>query len=284
MEDLDYAGYLRELARDDRTRVRVERPDPAWAVVRLDDPENHNALSGPLTVQLQAALEGLVADPALRALVLTGTGDFFSVGGDWKLMRERAHGATQRAEGTPGLWRWIRRQFGGIARTLAGCDAIVVSALNGDAAGVALAWALASDVVLAAEDARLVTAFARIGLVPEVGTSWILTRRLGYAGALEVVLRGDPLSAAEARELGLVNEVVPRAELEKRARAWCERVTALPDHVPAMSKALLRAAADMSWPHALVTEEFAEPGTFTTRAHRERIEALLAGRARALGR
>lgn len=277
MPDPDYATYLRELAADSTPRVRVERPDPAWAVVRLDDPDNHNALSGPLTLQLQAALEELASDPALRALVLTGTGDFFSVGGDWKLMRDRAHGATARAEGSPGLWRWIRRQFGGIARTLAGCDAIVITAMNGDAAGVALAWALASDVILAADHARLVTAFARIGLLPEVGTSWALTRRLGYPRALELVLRGEPLSAAEACELGLVNEVVPAEALEARARAWCERVVALPDHVPAMSKTLLRAAADMSWPHAMAMEEFAEPGTFTTRAHRERIEALLAG-------
>ena len=273
---LDYAEWLDRLARDERKLVAVERRDPASAVLRMDDPANHNALSGVLTIQLQQALAALCADPRLRTIVLTGTGDFFSVGGDWQMMEERAHSYAQRAEGTTGLWRWIRRQFGGIARQIAGTEKIVVAAINGHAAGVALAWALNCDLIFAAEDARLATAFARIGLVPEIGTNWALTRRLGYARAMELVLRGGAITGREAAEMGLVNAALPKAELLAHALSWCERISNLPEHVPAMTKPILRAACDAPFEHTLLLEEYAEPNTFTTRAHQETVRALLA--------
>ena len=93
------------------------------------------------------------------------------------------------------MWRWIRREFGGIARLIAGSDTIFVAALNGAAAGVGLAWALTCDLVIASDHAVIVPAFGRLGLIPEVGTSWALTRRLGYQGALAYYLRGDHIDA-----------------------------------------------------------------------------------------
>src|SRR5262245_10097259 len=273
---LDYAGWLDEIHRDERKLVAVERREGDCAVVRMDDPGNHNALSGPLTIQLQRALAELCADPRVRSIVLTGTGEFFSVGGDWQMMLERAHSYGERAEGTTGLWRWIRRQFGGIARQITGTEKIVIAALNGHAAGVALAWALNCDLIFAAEDARLATAFARIGLVPEIGTNWALTRRLGYARAMELVLRGGAITGREAAQMGLVNAALPKAELLTHALGWCERIAALPEHVPAMTKPILRAACDAPFEHTLLLEEYAEPNTFTTRSHQETVRALLA--------
>jgi 2-(1,2-epoxy-1,2-dihydrophenyl)acetyl-CoA isomerase len=189
----------------------------------MDDPENMNALSGTLTVQLRDTLEASLRDPAVRAVVLTGSDPAFSVGGDWKLMTGRAHSYAERDEGTTGLWQWIRYQFGGIARLITQSDTPVIAAINGAAAGVALAWALNCDLILASDRARLVTAFGRIGLVPEVGTNWLLTRRLGYAKAFELFVRGNVLSAAEALDLGLVNEVLaarrPHARRDQVGRA-----------------------------------------------------------------
>jgi len=114
---------------------------------------------------------------------------------------------------TADAWRWIRRQFGGVARIITSTDKLFVAALNGPAAGVGLAWALACDIVLASERAVLVPAFGRLGLVPEVGTSWLLTRRLGYHGAIAYYLRGRHIGAEDALELGLVEEVHPHDEL-----------------------------------------------------------------------
>jgi 2-(1,2-epoxy-1,2-dihydrophenyl)acetyl-CoA isomerase len=132
-------------------------------------------------------------------------------------------------------------------------------------------------VIVASERARIVPAFGRIGLLPEVGTGWLLTRRLGYQRTFGLFAAGRHLSGAEALELGLVNEAVAHEELMPAALRWAEHVRRLPPHVVPMMKPLLRAAADMTWDQAIAMEEFAEPGTFTTRAHRDAVAELLKG-------
>lgn len=282
MKELAYHDYIAALREDKQQRVKLERPMDGVAVVTMDDPGNMNALGGPLTVQLRDMLESTLRDPRVRVVILTGTDPAFSVGGDWKLMTDRAHSYGLRDEGTTGLWQWIRQQFGGIARLITQSDTPVIAAVNGAAAGVALAWALNCDLILASERAQLVTAFGRIGLVPEVGTNWLLTRRLGHARAFELFVRGNILGAREAEELGLVNEVLAHGDLMPGAMKWAERILRLPEYVVSMTKPLMRGAADMSWHQAILAEEFAEPNTFTTRAHQEAVRALLAGEARAI--
>ena len=270
-----YDDFVAAARADERTLVAVDRAD-THAVVRLDDPPSLNALSAPLTLQLHDALRELAADPALRTIVLTGTDPAFSAGGDLNLMRGYAHPVAEAAdEGTPALWRWIRGEFGGIARLITRTDKTFLAAVNGAAAGVGLAFVLASDLILVSERARIVPAFGRIGLLPEVGNSWLLTRRLGYQGAYALFASGRHLSGAEAHELGLANELVAHDELLDAARTWSERIDALPDHVARMTKPLLRSAADLTWEQAITMEEFAEPGCFTTRAHRDAVQALL---------
>jgi 2-(1,2-epoxy-1,2-dihydrophenyl)acetyl-CoA isomerase len=255
--------------------VLVERAG-AHATVTLNDPAKLNPLSAALTVRLRDALTELVADESVRAIVLTGTDPAFSAGGDLRLMRDTAQPMLGAAGGTPELWRWIRMEFGGIARLIARSDKAFVGAVNGAAAGVGLAFVLACDLILVSERARLVPAFGRIGLLPEVGTSWLLTRRLGYQRTFELFAGGRHLSGAEAAEIGLANAVVEHEQLMPRAREWCARIEALPPHVTAMMKPLLRGAADMTWEQAIAMEEFAEPGCFTTEAHRIAVAELLA--------
>jgi 2-(1,2-epoxy-1,2-dihydrophenyl)acetyl-CoA isomerase len=255
--------------------VQVERAD-AHAIVRMHDPDRLNALSAPLTLQLLDTLTELTEDASIRAIVLTGSDPAFSAGGDLRLMRDHAHKMVDESPGgATDAWRWIRRQFGGVTRAIVKADKPVIAAVNGAAAGVGLAFALASDVIVASDRARIVPAFGRIGLVPEVGNSWLMTRRLGYQRAFELFTEGRILSGAEAAELGLVNEVVPHAELIPTALAHVERMSALPPHVVPMTKTLLRQAADMSWDQAIAMEEFAEPMCFTTTGHREAVAELL---------
>jgi 2-(1,2-epoxy-1,2-dihydrophenyl)acetyl-CoA isomerase len=269
-----YEGVLREAAEGGEGLVEVERRGDV-ALVRMNDPAKRNALSAALTVRLHAALREAAADPGVRAVVLTGAGGAFSAGGDLRLMTSVAHPlADEGAEGAADLWRWIRYQFGGVVRTIVQSDKIFVAAVGGAAAGVGLAFALACDVIVASEAARFVLAFGPLGLVPEVGTSWLLTRRLGYHATLDLYLSGRPLEAAEAARLGLVSELVPPGAEVDRALAACERLRALPAHALAMTKPLLRAVGDMSWHHALTMEEFAEPACFTTDAHREGVRAV----------
>src|SRR5919197_3366818 len=117
-------------------------------------------------------------------------------------------------------WRWIRWQFGGVVRTIAKSDKVFIAAVNGAAAGVGLAFALASDLVLASERARFVSAFMKIGLLPEVGTSWLLTRRIGYQRTFELFAGGRELSGKEAVRLGFANAVVPHEELPTDEPEW----------------------------------------------------------------
>jgi 2-(1,2-epoxy-1,2-dihydrophenyl)acetyl-CoA isomerase len=255
--------------------VLVQRAG-AHAVVTLNDPEKLNPLSAALTVRLREALTELAADESVRAIVLTGADPAFSAGGDLRLMRDTAQPMLAAGGGTPELWRWIRMEFGGIARLIARSDTAFVAAVNGAAAGVGLAFALACDLILVSERARLVPAFGRIGLLPEVGTSWLLTRRLGYQRTFALFASGRHLGGAEAAELGLANAVVAHDRLLPEALEWCARIEALPAHVGTMMKPLLRAAADLSWEQAIAMEEFAEPGCFTTEAHRAAVAELLA--------
>jgi 2-(1,2-epoxy-1,2-dihydrophenyl)acetyl-CoA isomerase len=257
-------------------RIRVEHRGDR-AVVTLDEPDRLNVLSAPLTRQLRHTLDTLVADPDIRTIVLTGADPGFSAGGDLRMMRTAVERLTE-PEGVADVWRWIRREFGSIARLIAGSDTIFLAALNGPAAGVGLAWALTCDLTIASERAVIVPAFGRLGLIPEVGTSWALTRRLGYQGTLAYYLRGEHIDAHAAQRLGLVQQVVAHDQLLAAADEWCSRVAAMPPHAVAMTKPLLRAAADASWNDALTLEEFAEPTCFTTAAFADSVHTLLGAR------
>jgi 2-(1,2-epoxy-1,2-dihydrophenyl)acetyl-CoA isomerase len=261
---------------DGPLRVRVEHRGDR-ALVTLAEPERRNVLSAPLVRQLRRGLEELVREPELRTIVLTGADPGFSAGGDRRMMQTAIEHLGDPA-GTTDIWRWIRHQFGAIARLIARSDRTFVAALNGPAAGVGLAWALACDIAIASERAVIVPAFGKLGLLPEVGTSWAMTRHLGYQGAYAYYLRGEHIDAQAALRMGLVQEVVPHEQLLVAANRWCDRVSAMPPHAMEMTKPLLRATADADWEGALTLEEFAEPSCFTTEAFAQAVAAASGAR------
>lgn len=272
---MDYAGLIADCCADPRRFIHVtfER-DGAVAIVRMQDPERLNALSPTLCWQLRETLQALAHDPALRVLVLTGADPAFCAGGDLDFIASAQDTLREGDEGAVTIWRWIRQQFGGVARLLAGMDAYCIAAVNGAAAGVGLAFALACDHRIASERAELVPAFGRIGLVPEVGTSWFLTRKLGPGRALDLYIDGGRLAAEHALALGLVDRMVIHELLLAAARERAERVLALPAHTVQLAKRQLRQVADLSWEAAIALEEFAEPLCFTTGAHRSAVAQL----------
>jgi 2-(1,2-epoxy-1,2-dihydrophenyl)acetyl-CoA isomerase len=231
-----------------------------------------------MMLQLRRALDDLAGDDALRAIVITGAGKGFSTGGDLRLMDNavRRFDVAEDEDGATSPWRFIRYQFGSVVRTIARTDKLFVAAINGPAAGVGLAFALTCDVAVASERAVLVPAFGRLGLLPEVGTSWALTRRLGYQRALQFYVAGRHIEAGEALELDLVHEVVPHDQLAPAADRWCDHAAELPAHALQMAKPLLRSAADSTWEGSLTMEEFAEPICFTTRDFGRSVGAMLA--------
>jgi 2-(1,2-epoxy-1,2-dihydrophenyl)acetyl-CoA isomerase len=275
MTTTTYAGVVAEGRASEERLVEVERLGDR-AIVTLSDPDKRNALSAPLMLQLLAATEELARAPEVRSIVLTGAGPGFSTGGDLRMMQdavEQLH-APDDEEGATLPWQWIRYQFGAMVRLIGRTDKAFIAALNGPAAGVGLAFALTCDIAIAAQDAVIVPAFGRLGLVPEVGTSWALTRALGYRRAFAYYVGGEHIDAARAAELGLVNEVVPAAELMDRAHGWCDRIAGLPAHALPIAKPLLRAGADLPWEQALTMEEFAEPLCFTTRGFADGVEGV----------
>ena len=275
---IGYRDLVTRARNGQRRNVDVERRD-GYAIVRMNEPEALNPLNGPMTIQLLDHLRQLAEEPARRAVILTGTDPSFSAGGDLRGMAATVHPLVDHSpEGATAMWRWIRYEFGAVVRLIVHSDRLFVAAINGPAAGVGLAFAMACDLVIASDRARLLTAFGRIGLVPEVGLGWLLTRRLGYHKTMELFVSGTILSAEQALGLGLVNEVVPHAQLRPRAQHWWERAMALPAHALDMTKPLLRSVADMSWDQAIAMEEFAEPMYFTTQAHREAVAEMLGRR------
>ncbi|MEA2125353.1 MAG: 2-(1,2-epoxy,2-dihydrophenyl)acetyl-CoA isomerase [Solirubrobacteraceae bacterium] len=270
-----YTEVVAEGRADERELVTVERSGDR-AVMTLADPDKLNVLSAPLMIQLIAHAGELVRDDAIRAIVLTGAGRAFSTGGDLRMMRDAVDGFKDPAnvEGATLPWQWIRYQFGAMVRLIGRSDTPFIAALNGPAAGVGLAFALTCDLAVAAEGAVIVPAFGRLGLVPEVGTSWALTRALGYRRAFAYYVGGEHIDARRALELGLVNEVVPGGELLAAADRWCDRIASLPRHALPIAKPLLRGAADASWEQALTLEEFAEPMCFTTRGFADGVAAV----------
>ena len=275
MNEKTYADLIRECEADTHRYVEVSS-DGQIATVTLNNPQRLNSLTPVLCYQLQQALRPLMDAPEVRVIILTGADPAFCAGGDLDFILMAEESLRRGDEGAVTVWRWIRRQFGGVARLLAQSDKYVISALNGPAAGVGLSFAFASDYLLASERARLVLAFAAIGLVPEVGCNWQLTRRLGYQKAMELFIAGERLSAERSLELGLVNRVVPHDRLLDEAHAWANRVCALPANVVEMAKVQMRKVVDMPWDQAIVMEEFAEPICFTPQSHRDAVRAMQA--------
>jgi 2-(1,2-epoxy-1,2-dihydrophenyl)acetyl-CoA isomerase len=271
-----YRELIAECEAESRCYVEVTR-DGAVATVRLNHPQRLNSLTPALCYQLHQRLRELTPDPAVRVIVLTGTDPAFCAGGDLEFIQRGEQSIRSGEEGATTIWRWIRQQFGGVARLLTQSDKYFIAALNGPAAGVGLSFAFGCDYLLASERTELVLAFGRIGLVPEVGTNWQLTRRLGYHKAMELFVSGERLPAGRALELGLVNRIVPHERLLAEAQDWAAKVCRLPESVTAMAKTQMRKVADMSWEQAIVMEEFAEPICFTTEAHRSAIRQMLAG-------
>ena len=213
--------------------LRVEIDGPV-ATLTLDRPEALNALTAPIKVALRKALESIAADRSVRAVILTGAGRAFCAGQDLA-ERDEPDAAPLEVE--------LRERYNPIVRLLRSMGQPVIAAVNGVAAGAGASIALACDIRIAAEEARFVLAFGRIGLVPDSGATWFLPRLVGSARATEMALVGDPIDAEHALRIGLVSKVVPRDELLAAARALADQLSAAAPLAIAMTKQAL----DRTW-------------------------------------
>jgi len=241
--------------------------DRAGAVttITLNRPDARNALDMVMRRELVAALDEVEADAAARVLVLTGAGGHFSAGGDVKSMQGPQTSAQGRARVTA-LNRLVMRLFE--------FPRPVIAMVDGFAVGAGCNLALCCDLIVASDRARFGEVFAKIGLVPDGGGSWLLPRLVGMARAKELIFTADIIDAAEAARIGLVNRVVPAAELAQVTRALAERIAQGPAKVLAMAKHMVNRAASSDLAAALDVEAFSQAIAITGDEHREGLAAF----------
>ena len=208
------------------TRYAVE---DGVATITLDRPERHNAWTPEMGEQYFDHLERAAADPAVRAIVVTGAGRSFCPGLDMGGLSAVATAGEAERSTRPQTFPL-------------GIPKPVVAAINGACAGIGLSMALMCDIRFAAAGAKLTTSFARRGLVAEHGTSWILPRLVGTARALDLLLSGRVVLAEEARDLGLVNFVVPPERVLAAAQDYARDVArnASPSSMSVIKRQVLR--------------------------------------------
>jgi 2-(1,2-epoxy-1,2-dihydrophenyl)acetyl-CoA isomerase len=240
----------------------------AVATITLDRPDALNALTVELKVALRDAVERAAADDGVRAVVLTGAGRAFCVGQD---LREHADSL---AAGDTDL-ETVRAHYNPIVTALAELPKPVVAAVNGMAAGAGASLAFACDFRIAADNARILMAFTGIGLGPDTGASWTLQRLVGYGRATALLMLSEPVSAEQALEMGLVNAVVPAADVAAAAAELAGRLAAGPTVAYAGVKRALAVAATSDLATALETEADVQAACGRTADHRNATEAFL---------
>lgn len=213
------------------------------ATLTLNRPDSLNALNAELRSELLAAVKAARTDDATRVLVLTGAGRGFCAGADLR-----------GGSGERDFRRVLTDEYNPLITAIRALPKPVVAAVNGVAAGAGVSLAFAADLVIAAEDARFVPAFNRIGLVPDSGLARTLVRAMGRHRALEILLGERQLTAAAAHEAGLVAAVVPGDRLAAAALELGQRLAAGAVAAIGLTKRLLNRAEDDSLADALSLE------------------------------
>ena len=215
--------------------VRVEIND-GWRRIVMNRPDKLNAVNAAMLTRMVAALDEAEADPATRALLLTGEGRGFCSG------QELGPDVTPGPDGPPDLEKLAGTYHHEVVRRMRASRLPIVCAVNGVAAGAGASFALAGDVVIAARSARFVQAFIRIGLVPDSGATWFLPRLAGDARARAMAMLGDAIDANTAAAWGLVWRSVDDSDLVKEAEAIAARLAAAPAGALAAIKRLFDAS------------------------------------------
>ena len=229
---------------DNELLARVE-DQVLW--LTLNRPDAGNAITPAVRNRLIEHLDAANSSFEVRAIVLTATGDrHFCTGADLRTGRvtppPKPEGAPDRVAGEAA--RMIRTGIQRLIGAMLDCEKPILTAVNGTAAGGGAAMVLASDLVVAADHARIIQVFVRRGLIPDGGGTYLLPRLVGLQKAKELVFFGDDLGAADAERIGLVNKVVPGAELAAAAGDWARRLAQGPTRTIGFAKRLLNRSLD----------------------------------------
>ena len=240
----------------------------AVLTITLNRPDVYNAINRAMHEGLAAALVD-AADPAIRAVVLTGAGRGFCAGQDLREFQELPGGVRDALEET----------YHPNVRAIRALEKPVLAAINGACAGAGLSLACVCDVRVASSDATFVPGFIGIGLVPDAGGTWFIHRLLGFARAFEWMVSNRRLTAAAALEWGLVSEEIPAAEFADRVAERAAWYAALPTRGVAMTKQLFEHAHNASLEEQLALEAELQHAATQTADFGEGVQAFLEKRA-----
>lgn len=240
------------------------------ATVTLNNPSRLNALSVQMMEELGSALDDSAADPELRVLVLTGAGRGFCAGAD----------LSDLPPGSNGPGNAMDEVLNPVIKKLADLPVPTIAAVNGVAAGGGYGVALACDLVIAAETARFILVFTpQLGIIPDLGASWHAPRALGRARAIAATFFGDPMSAAEAVESGLIWKCVPDGELTREVDRASEKLRAGPTKAYPVVRRAFDAASTQTLHEQLDLEAREQQALLATDDFKEGVRAFLNGRS-----
>lgn len=249
--------------------------DTATGVVTLtlDRPERYNALTFEVYDELKQVFEALDTEPGVRSIVLTGEGKAFCTGGDVHDIIGELFGRDYR-----GLLDFTRRT-GALILAMLRCRRPIVGAINGQVAGAGAVITAACDLRIASEDARIAYLFTKVGLSgADMGASWLLPRIVGMGRAMELLMCGDFIDAAEAYRIGLYNRVVSKEQVVDEARQWAERLARGPSFGLEITKKMVLREASMDLESAMAAEVEIQAACMEDPNFRESYDAFVAKR------
>jgi len=246
--------------------------------ITLNRPDTGNAMTQAMRNQIADWLDEASADPLVRCVVITGTGEKgFCTGADLRGGRiqppPRPEGVPERIVGDAA--RMIRTGWQRLINSVLDCEKPVIAGVNGTAAGGGCNLVLACDMVIMAEEARLIEVFIRRGIIPDAGGIYLLPRIVGTHRAKEIMFFGDDVSAADAERFGIANRVVPRADLEKVLTEWAERLATMPTKAIGITKGLVNRSFESDRITALTEEAWGQELNSATQDSVEGVQSFV---------
>lgn len=238
------------------------------ATMTMNRPQKLNAMNEEMWTEMVAVFDSLDRDEDVRVLIITGEGKAFCAGGDVSPAKQGGEKVLEMNH-SESIRRYERAHALEVTRHLRRLEIPVIAMVNGVAAGGGMDLALGCDIRIGCENTRFIVAFTRLGITPAMGGTWFLPRILGYPRAAEIVFTGDPIEAKEAEKLGLLNRLVPSAELENETMVLATKIASNPPIALRLAKLQMFKALtgdlddnlDLSAPLqtiALLTEDYQE--------------------------
>ena len=247
------------------------------AVITLNRPERYNAVNQDLVDGINESLSVVESDNNIRAVVLTGNGKGFCAGADMSVFGDEVS-AEQRSEYIINEYQPLMKRFFSLKKP-------IIGAINGSAAGVGAAFALACDLRVMSKESAILYAFINIGLGPDGGASWLLARQVGYSKALEIAISGKKVLGEECLSLGLTNRIVEKEDILVYAKKWAHELSIRPTLATGIAKADIAYSLDNNLNDTIAFEADQQISAFKSHDLKEGVTAFVQKRpAKFLGK